>query len=131
MATAARRTRGLNFPQELEPQVIVTRHALDRYSERARAEVAAHRAAEMTGHVLEGLEEGSILRAATGIHLLPVRSSGGRWLCLVLGVKGTIEEPHSVIIYTVLTQAMAIETFGHVIGLIGAMSGPRCRGAAA
>jgi hypothetical protein len=116
---------GRREPREIaEPRVTVTRHAVNRYLERGRLARSAWRLeTELRGRVLEGISEGALLAATGDVHLLPLRTPRGPWLCLVLGVRGPAVKPHRVIVYTALTHTMAIETFGHVTGLIGQMSG--------
>ena len=41
-------------------------------------------------------------------------------ICLVVGIEGPCTKPYAAIVYTVLTWPMAVETFGHVPGLLTA-----------
>jgi hypothetical protein len=103
--------------------VLVTRHAVRRYAERARVETPAELAeSELRDEVREAIVDGRLLSAGAGVHIVPFRSRRA-WLCLILRVN-----PHPgvrrLIVFTVLTQTMAVRTFGHVIGLISSMSEP-------
>jgi hypothetical protein len=74
---------------------------------------------ELRRRLLVAIEEGALLAAGTDAYLLPLRGPRG-WLCLVVGIDGPREKPYAAIVYTVLSWAMAVETFGHVPGLLSA-----------
>jgi hypothetical protein len=106
------------------PEVIVTRHAIKRYGQRGRTLATTWVRRQLRDLVLLAVEEDRLLDAGNGTHLVPVQGPRG-WLCLVVGIKGPRLKPHPAVLYTVLTLAMAIETFGHVPGLISATTGER------
>jgi hypothetical protein len=102
--------------------VTVTRHAVERFGERGRTVAAAHVIDKLRALVMLAIEEDRLLEVGDGSHLVPIRGPRG-WLCLVVGIDGPRLKPYAVVVYTVLTWAMAIETFGHVAGLIRATCG--------
>ena len=123
MGTSLRQAGRDESENPAEPSITVTRHALDRYAERARLRApAAALEATLRDHVLRGIAHGCVLRASAEIHLLPLQSPRGSWLCLIMRLTGQAANPAAVFVYTILTEDMAIKTFGHVIGLIDEMA---------
>jgi len=104
--------------------ITITRHAVARYAERARAVGAPRRLSEeLRGRVADAIQESALFPAGE-THLVPVLGRRD-WLCLIVKVSGPAEKPYAVVVCTVLTKAMAIETFGHVVGLLDALCATR------
>jgi hypothetical protein len=105
-------------------EITITRHAVARYAERARAGGSPRRLAEeLREYVADAIQRSALLPAGDA-HLVPVLGRA-RWFCLIVKVSGPTEKPYAIVVCTVLTKAMAIETFGHVIGLIHALCASR------
>jgi hypothetical protein len=97
--------------------VTVTRHAIDRYYQRGgRGDPLK----VISGAVLDAASRGLLFEAAPGTYLAPIRQRG-RPMCAVVGLKGPPEKPFSISVQTVLNEAMALRSFGHLIGMFGSL----------
>jgi hypothetical protein len=82
--------------------------------------------AELTREIREAVDRGLLFAAEGDSYLAPVRvEDSGQAVCAVLIVNGEAERPHEVAVRTVLTMAMAVASFGHLPGLIAALSHAR------
>lgn len=109
--------------QASDPSVHVTRHAIERYAERAwRRGNDGRLASEILEGVRSAVDLGLLFAAGGTTYLAPVTVPAGSAACAVLDVSGPAEKPFAITVCTVLTISMAVTTFGHLPGLVPAMA---------
>jgi hypothetical protein len=106
-----------------ETSIHVTQHAIDRYGQRTRRRISEGRTtSEIIEEVVTAIDLGLLFAAGKLTYLAPLTTGVGSPVCAVLEVLGPAEKPIAVTVCTIVTMPMTVATFGHVPGLLSAMS---------
>jgi hypothetical protein len=105
-----------------EMQLHVSRHAIERYMQRASGRGRGDQVArEIMEGVRDAIDFGLLFAAGRLTYLAPLAVRGGPRVCAILDVRGPAEKPFAVTVRTVFTMAMATARFGHIPGLVPSM----------
>jgi hypothetical protein len=124
MLCTQNRKRRISGGRGLEAlQISVTRHAIQRYLARGLRHATSRQIEREIGtSVLAEIDFGTLFRVTGRTHLAVIATERRR-LCAVLDVEGPVEKPFAITVCTVLTAEMAINSYGHLPGLIEAVDG--------
>lgn len=96
----------------------VTRHAAQRFRERGCPGASIDRSyATLTKAVAGAVHEGGLIPVDRNGCVTPIPINAHRTVFAVLEISGPVEKPWGVVVWTVLSEAMVLRSYGHLVAV--------------